>query len=205
MVLGILGGIASGKSFAARLLAGSDGLVLDADALAHEVLASDEVTALVAERFGPGALGADGRPDRAALARIVFADPEARRALEGWTHPRVRAMILARLEAARAADLPRVVLDVPLLLENDEQHGFVGLCDALIFVDADEEERERRAAQKRGWPPGELARRQAAQLPLPMKKQRADHVLANEGTAQELEDAVRGLLARLEPDAPPKD
>ena len=200
-IWGVLGGIGSGKSSAAALLAGPAGRVLDADAIAHEVLASPEVIQRLVETFGPEVLDAEGRPDRAVLAARVFRDPEARRALEGWTHPRVRAIILERLEEARAQGVSRIVLDVPLLLENDEQHGFVALCDALIFVDCSEQERERRVRRTRNWAPGELARRQAAQLPLSQKLNRADYVLSNEGSPQELEQAVRDLLERIEGDA----
>ena len=196
LVLGVVGGIASGKSKAAALLAGPDGVVLDADRLAHEVLASPEVTERVRARFGAGALGPDGRPDRAALARIVFSDAEARSTLEGWIHPAVRAMIRASLEEARARGVPRIVLDVPLLLENAERAGLLQLCDVLVFVDSDPDERARRAA-KRGWAPDELARREAKQLPLSEKKKRADIVLSNDGSLAELEAAVQAALARL--------
>ena len=97
LVLGVLGGIASGKSRAAELLAGSEGVVVAADALAHEVLGSVEVRTLVLERFGAQLLDSEGAIDRPALARIVFGDPQARLELEGWTHPRVRARILEEL------------------------------------------------------------------------------------------------------------
>lgn len=199
-VFGLLGGIASGKSLAARLLVGEDGLVLSADEIAHEVLASDEVTALVRERFGEAALGEDGRPDRARLGALAFAPdtgPAVRRTLEDWTHPRVRARISARLREARAQGVPRIALDVPLLLENDAQHGFTRDCDALVFVDTALEVRDERARSTRGWSPGEVARREAAQLSLNEKRERADHVLPNFGNRSELEVAVRELLERL--------
>jgi dephospho-CoA kinase len=199
----VLGGIASGKSTVARLLAGPDGRVLAADAIAHEVLDSPEVKARLRERFGPSAIAPDGRVDHAALAALAF-DPvhgrEARAALERWTHPRVRARILERLNEARAAGVPRVVLDVPLLLENETEHGLVRLCDALIFVDTDAKERDRRAQRERGWPSGELARREAAQLPLEEKKRRADRVITNNQGPEELEAAVRAALEELAPD-----
>lgn len=199
-VFGLLGGIASGKSTAGRLLAGPDGLVLSADEIAHEVLASDELAELVRSEWGPAYLGPEGRPDRRALAALVF-DPErgaeARRKLEGWTHPRVRARILGRLEEARRAGVPRVALDVPLLLENDAQHGLVARCDALVFVDAPDDARERRARRKRGWEPGEVARREAAQLPLAEKRARADLILPNDARPQDLERAVARALERL--------
>jgi len=197
LVIGLVGGIASGKSEVARLLAGPGGIVLDADRLAHAVLASDEVAERVRARFGAGALGPDGRPDRAALARLVFADAAALKALEDFTHPPVRAMILARLEEARTRGVPRVVLDVPLLLEHDERSQLAGLCDVLVFVDSDEGERARRAAASRGWGPDELSRREAVQLPLGEKRARADIVIENRGSLSDLEAEVHAALRRL--------
>jgi len=199
LVIGVLGGIASGKSTVAALLAGPDGLVLSADRIAHEVLASPPVVERLRERFGEEVLDASGAPDREALARRVFdpvEGPAHRRALEGWTHPRVRATISRRLEEARAAGTPRIVLDVPLLLENDAEHGWVEACDVLVFVDVPLEERRRRAAE-RGWSRGDLERREAAQLPLDQKRARADHVLRNDGDRATLEERVRALSSTL--------
>lgn len=200
LVLGVLGGISAGKSAVARLLAGPEGRVLDADLLAHEVLTSPEVTALVRERFGEGVLDAAGHPDRERLASRVFASEggaEARRTLEGWIHPRVRARILRELGEARTAGVPRIVLDVPLLLENEAQHGLVRECDALVFVDADEDVRDRRARGTRGWAAGEVLRREAAQLPLDEKRRRADFVVPNNESPEELEQAVGDVLAKI--------
>jgi dephospho-CoA kinase len=200
LIVGVLGGIAAGKSAVARLLAGRDGVVLSADELAREALDSPPVRSRVRERFGPGAIAPDGRVDRAFLARAVF-DPEGgaalRSELESWTHPLVRDRIMERLSAARAAGVPRVVLDVPLLLENDAQHGLARLCDVLVFVEVRDDERERRARRERGWAGGELARREVAQLPLAEKKARAHHVIENNQGFAELEQAVDCLLAEL--------
>jgi len=200
LILGVLGGIASGKSAVARLLAGPDGVVISADELAREALDSPAVLARVRARFGAGAIGPDGRAERAFLARAVFA-PEGgaalRSELESWTHPLVRDRIRERLSAARASGVPRIVLDVPLLLENDAQHDLVRSCDALVFVDVRDDERERRARKERGWSLGEVARREAAQLPLAEKKRRAHHVIENNQGLAELERAVARLRARL--------
>lgn len=196
LLLGVLGGIASGKSEVARLLAGSDGRVLDADQLAHGVLEEPEVRRWLEQRFGPRVL-AQGRVDRAALGAAVFSDPPARRALEAQVHPRVRAALLAGVEAARAAGVPRVVLDVPLLLENEAEHGLSAQCDALVFVDADAKVRDARAVARRGWASGELERREALQLPLATKRDRADFVIRNEGDLDELRAAVGRVLAAL--------
>lgn len=195
LVIGILGGIASGKSAAARFLAGADGAVIDADALAHEVLASDEVTALVTARFGARALGPDGRPDRGALARVVFEDASARADLEGWIHPRVRDRIRAALERARSMAV--VVLDVPLLLENDAVHHLRERCHALVYVDTDPHDRAARAAATRGWTADEVARREASQLPQETKRDAADHVLANDADLDALAERCAALRAHL--------
>lgn len=196
-VLGVLGGIASGKSAVARLLAGEEGIVVSADELAHGALAHPEVLAAIREAFGEGVLGPDGEVDRPALAREVFSDPERRALLESWIHPRVRASILTALEEAEARRRPRVVLDIPLLLENDPQHGLVSRCDHLIFVDAPAARRDQRAVLGRGWEPGEVARREALQLPLSEKRRRADAVIVNDGSLEELAASVRQCLADL--------
>jgi dephospho-CoA kinase len=196
MVLGILGGIAAGKSLAARLLAGPEGLVIDADRLVDEVYAQADFRRRVREHFGPGCMRGNA-VDRSELARIAFSDPEARKKLEGWIHPVVRERILEQLGQARAAHVPRVVVDVPLLLENEQEHQIASQCGLLIFVDAPREQREARAMAARGWDEGELARREAVQMPLEEKRARADHVLPNHGTVSELEAAVRSLLVEL--------
>lgn len=196
-VIGVLGGIASGKSFVARQLAGDRGLVIDADLLAHEVLKSQELTELVTEAFGRGALGEDGRPDRGALAQRVFDDPAARAQLEGWIHPRVRAKIQVALDEAAAQEIGPVVLDVPLLLENDAEHGLVDKCDHLVFIESDLEARDQRAVLSREWSPGEVARREQSQHSLADKKARADYTIENRGSLDELDQSVRALREQL--------
>ena len=204
LVLGISGGIAAGKSAAARALAGPDGWVLSADALAHEVLASPAVTAKVAAHFGQEALGPHGHPDRAALAAIVFRDPVKRELLEGWIHPAVRARISTLLESARAESVPVVVLDVPLLFENDAAHDLIARCDALVFVDAPAASREARARRDRSWAAGEVARREALQLPLGEKRAASHFQIQNDGDLDALHrEAERVLDALRTPPAPP--
>lgn len=196
-MLGVAGGIASGKSSAARLLAGPGGVVVDADQLAHEELNSPEGRARLLERHGPAALDAEGRADRAFLARRAFDDPAERAWLESWIHPAVRGRMTRALEAARTDRVPRVVLDVPLLFENEELHRLVGACDALVFVDAPLEVRDARARASRGWPAGEVARRERAQLPTAEKRERAHYVIDNAGDLADLERSVQSVLDDL--------
>lgn len=193
-VIGILGGIASGKSAVAELLAGPDGVVYSADAIAHEVLEAPETAAWLRKTFGPELLDAAGRPDRKAIGDRVFSDSEAREKLEGWIHPAVRERIAAGLTEARSLGRTPIVLDVPLLLENDEAHHLTGECDFLVFIETDAEDRERRARERRGWSPGEVERRERAQLPLSEKRARARHVIENRAGLAELAARVREIL-----------
>jgi len=203
LVYGLLGGVASGKSTVAAFLAEPDGLIISADQLAHEVLRDPDLIARVVDAFGPGVLDSGGQIHRPALGKVVFADKNAREQLEGWTHPAIRARISADLKRARSRGVPTIVLDVPLLLENDQQHHLVEACDHLIFIEVPEEERERRAQHNRGWNPGEVARREAAQLPLSAKQAAAHWTLRADGTLPELKQQVRRLLADIAQHTPP--
>lgn len=196
-VLGISGGVASGKSQAAQALAGPTGRIIAADAIAHDVLGSAEVTAQIREHFGPGLLDADGRPSRPALAEVVFSDPAKRHLLESWIHPRVRARIVGLLERARLDAVPVTVLDVPLLFENDDQHHLLAQCDALVFVDAPASDRDARAVAHRGWAPGEVARREALQVPLDRKRDASHFIIRNDGDLDDLRREAKRVLDAL--------
>lgn len=167
VVVGLVGRIAAGKSTVARALAARGAEVIDADRIAHDVLDEPDTRSAVVRRFGAGVLRADGRVDRAALARIVFGStPEAGTALaalENLVHPRVRERIAAALdglrdEAATAGDARRVVvLDVPLLV----QAGWDERCDRIVLVECDEQVRRARMAA-RGWTTEHQEKRDAA-------------------------------------------
>src|SRR5689334_7151760 len=194
-VLGVLGGIASGKSAVARMLAGPDGVLVDADEEARRVLEEPAVRAELRRAFGPETFLPDGSPDRAKLAARVFASRADRERLEALTHPRIRDRIRRAIESALERGVPRIVLDVPLLVENEAQHGLLARCHELWFVDARPELRDARARLARGWQAGEVERRERHQLPLAEKRALADVVITNEGTVAELEAAVRRTLA----------
>ncbi len=189
-MIGLLGGVASGKSAVARLFEEAGAHVLNADRMAQAILDQPEMVAQVEERLGPGLAGPEGRINRKLLAQKVFQSEEARRTLEALIHP----LVLARIqeELTRLGKGPNlVVLDVPLLLET----GLERECDHLVFVETSEEERETRALH-RGWSPGERARREKTQLPLEPKRTKSDYILNNSGSLDETRKQVLDLLGR---------
>ncbi|MEE2887046.1 MAG: dephospho-CoA kinase [Planctomycetota bacterium] len=190
LVIGLLGGVAAGKSWIATALGDHGFRVIDADSEAREVVRDPAILAAIGERFG-AELVRDGL-DRTALAELVFDDPLARKELEEITHPAIRGRILDRLAAARAAGAS-VVLDVPLLLEG----GLIEECDESVFVEVDQEIRQTRAAA-RGWDDKELARREAAQAPLAEKRAHCRFVVTNNGDTDATHAQVAAVLAELE-------
>lgn len=162
IVVGLTGRIGAGKSTVAGLFADRGAFVVDADRIAHELLAEPEVGRLVSGRFGPGVVAADGSVDRRKLAKLVFG-PTAEHAasledLEAIIHPRVAARINAILDARSAAEPSRpVVLDVPLLLKS----GLTHRCTHVVEVVCDEPVRRARLAA-RGWDAAEIEARDAA-------------------------------------------
>lgn len=188
LVIGITGGIASGKSAVAALFEDCGLVRLDADAVAREATDRPEVRAGLRQRFGAIVPPLPEPLDRAALAKAAFGDPEARADLDALTHPAIRAKLLAGLAEAQAAGRS-VILDVPLLLEG----GLVSRCDEVVFVDTPDATRDARA-RARGWEPDELTRREAAQLPLPVKRARATATIDNSSTLEHAARQVERLL-----------
>ena len=194
LVIGLLGGIASGKSTVARALAEQGAAHLDADSEARAALDAPDALAELAARHGPTILSADGRSlDRAALARVTFRSPEHLSHLERLVHPVVERRLAARLEGhLERGDVPAVVLDVPLLLEAGP---FAARCDLLLYVESPRSERRRRAMAHRGWAGDELDRREARQIAPEEKRRRADVVIRNDGSAADLHRDVLAWLA----------
>lgn len=189
-VLGLVGGIGSGKSVVAAAFARRGAYVVTADDLGHQALRQPEVIDAIARRW-PAVVENDGSVNRRRLGSVVFADEKERRYLESLVHPWICRRI--EEEVARAQQDPAVrliVLDAAVMLEA----GWEGVCDRLVYIDAPEEERWRRVAAARGWTSEELLARERAQLPLTQKALRADHVLVNAGTLEDLEQQVDSLL-----------
>ncbi len=176
------------------MLAQRGAVVLDADAIVHELYEpGSPVLKEVADRFGPDMLRSDGTLDRAKLAEIVFANEEARKSLNAIVHPKVFERMVSRLQHVSGSDVI-VVLDVPLLFESEGGSG--GLVSEVVVVRSTEEKAIERLSQ-RGVPPDDARARMRAQSPLGEKVARADHVLDNDGTVEDLERQVDDLWLKL--------
>jgi dephospho-CoA kinase len=182
VVIGLTGGIASGKSTVSRILRELGAPVVDADALVHELQRpGTPVTQAIVEAFGPEILRPDGTLDRAALGRIVFADAARRKVLEAIVHPAVRARMDEEIRRYQQAGHPAVVLDVPLLIEG----GTYRTVDRVWLVYVDGETQRRRLIDRDGLSPADAERRIAAQMSLEEKSAFADLVIDNRGTEGE--------------------
>jgi dephospho-CoA kinase len=186
------GGVASGKSTVSELLRSLGAIVVDADALAREVVApgTPGLEAVVTE-FGPEMLGPDGGLDRARLGALVFGDPARRATLEAIVHPLVRARA-AEIEASAPAGSV-VVHDIPLLVETGQASSF----DAVLVVDVPVEVQVARAVRDRGWSEEEARSRIAAQASREERLAAATYVVDNSGTIEDLRQRVAEVFAEL--------
>lgn len=193
LVVGLTGGIGSGKSTVSALLEERGAVVLDADRIAREVVApGGPAYQSVIDRFGPDVVGADGAIDRPALAAVVFADPAARADLEAITHPVVGTTMAERLTAQAGTDHV-VVLDIPLLVEGGrdrsgpgERRGPPHGVAAVIVVDTPPDVAVQRLVADRGMEPGDVQARMSAQATREERLARADLVIDNSGSHGDL-------------------
>lgn len=192
-VIGLVGGVGSGKSAVARAFEKLGCVVSDSDKAVREVLARPEVVDALVGWWGRGILDSENRVDRKKIADVVFKDDYERRRLEALIHPLVRESRGVLIERARAEGARGVIVDAPLLFEA----GVDAECDAVVFVEATRAARLGRVREGRGWDEAELDRREKAQMPLDEKRRRSDHVLVNNGTLGELESRVAKLLAAI--------
>lgn len=192
MRVGLTGGVASGKSTVAAMLAELGAVVIDADAIAREVVArrTPGLDAVVAE-FGAELLTAEGELDRPAMGRLVFGDEDARRRLEGIVHPLVFERY-AELEAS-APPGALVVHDIPLLAESGRGEDF----DAVVVVDVPRELQVERMLRDRGWTLEDAESRIAAQATREQRLALATHVVENTGSLEQLRARVAEVHAEL--------
>ena len=193
-VIGLAGGIAAGKSLVARMLSRLGAGVIDADELNHRVLHRDEVRRQIQSWWGQDVYDPSGRLDRRSLAAIVFADPAKLRKLEGLTHPLIDELQRQRMHQLQADHrCGAIVLDVPLLFEVGQDK----LCDQVLFLEVDERVRNQRVTANRGWSESELCRREKAQQPLDLKRQKSAYVLENNSDIDSLRRQVETFYRQL--------
>ena len=176
IVVGLVGGIASGKSAVAAAFEQLGAAVIHADRIGHEVINEPSIRKSLLERWGERVFAADGSVNRKAVANIVFGPPpegpRELRFLESLTHPRIGDGIRRQVRELARQGVQVVVLDAPVLLEA----GWARHCDRIVFIDVDRQDRLHRA-QQRGWTEGQFAAREAAQLSLQEKRKVADEVI----------------------------
>jgi dephospho-CoA kinase len=186
-LIGLTGGIATGKSSVDKMLVAHGAVVIDADALAREAVLPGEPTLdRVIERFGAGVLLPDGTLDRRQLGEIVFADPKARYDLERITHPRIVELSQQRIAAGLASDAPLVSVDIPLLYESERDATFPG----VLVVYASPEIQLRRLRERNGLDDVAAQQRLEAQWPIDEKRRRATWVIDNSGDLADTERQV---------------
>jgi dephospho-CoA kinase len=194
LVIGLLGGIGSGKTLVAGMLGSLGAAVIDADKIGHEVLKNKAIKARIRRRFGKEVFTPKGNVSRSRLARAAFASIKEIRALNGITHPEILKRMKRKIaELQKDARAKAIVIDAPLLLEA----GLGSLCDKLIFVEAGEVLRRKRTRRSRKWSAEDFRRREAMQMPLEKKKRRASLVIDNSGNRQKTLAQVRKIWERL--------
>jgi dephospho-CoA kinase len=205
-VVGLSGGIGSGKSTVLAMLVARGATAIDADAIVHEQQAPGmPMLDAIAEAFGKEVIQGDGSLDRAALGDIVFRDPDARTRLGQLVHPPVIAEMLRRTQEATKRGDPLVVLDIPLLFEGARQgtgSAAAGAYEATILVWVPPEIQLERTVARDGCDRAEAQRRIDSQLPIDEKREMATHVIDNSGSPEETEKQVDALYRVLIAAAP---
>lgn len=191
IIIGLTGVIGSGKSTVAKLLRKRGLYVIDIDGLGKESLSWKETQNDIRRIFGEGVI-IDDRIDIQKLSSIVFQQNHALRVLESIVHPRVRAEVLKQIEEQHKQGAQVVVLDHPLLFETDA----LQLVDKVVVV-ATEQEKTLERLKQRGIEPDEARRRLSFQIPLSEKEARADYVVDNNGTEEQLETKIDSLLEKI--------
>ena len=193
-VVGLTGGIATGKSTVAAMLRQLGATVIDADEATRAVEArGTEGLRMLAREFGPGIITPDGDLDRGRLAEIAFKDPEARQRLNGIVHPLVRQWMAERQQEAVQRGDPVVVLDIPLLFESRGAGAF----ETVVLVYAPEALQVRRLVNLRGMSEAQARARIAAQIPIESKRRMATHVIENTGGMDDLQAQVEQLWVEI--------
>lgn len=187
LIIGITGGIGSGKTAASDYLASRGITVVDADQVSRQVVEPGQpALEQIRAEFGDGVLQADGQLDRAALREIVFADPEQRRVLESITHPAIATEIRRQLDTS---DSPYTILVSPLLLETDQHQ----LVDRVLLVDVPESVQVERTARRDEVPGDQVRHIMAAQMDRRERRRKVDDIVLNDGSLADLHEQLDHL------------
>jgi dephospho-CoA kinase len=193
-IIGLTGGIGSGKSFVAGLFGELGCLVICSDELVRRAYDSAEVKAALCQRWAEAVFLPDGAVDRQAVANRIFNSPDDRAFMERLLHPVVTSKRTHIMQSAsQNPDVLAYVWDTPLLLETGANRH----CDAVVFVDAPDAVREQRVQQTRGWNAGERLRREKLQLPLDTKREMSDYSIRGAADAGQIRDQIREILSQV--------
>ena len=198
-VIGLIGGVGSGKSAVARWIGNcKDVVVINGDSIGHQVLTTSETKEDIRSRFSDSVFNERGDVDRNVMGRMVFGSSaehrQARTGLEQIVHPKIRKEIVNRIQIARSSGAyEAIILDAAVLLEA----GWNDLCHAVVFVEASEECRLKRVTHSRGWDEISLKFRESSQLSLDEKRNAAHEIIDNSGTLQESGAQLEKILERI--------
>lgn len=198
IVWGLTGGIATGKTTVARMIEDEGIPVFDADQVAREIVEPDQAAwKQIVEAFGEGVLGEDRAIDRKKLAAVVFKDPEARKKLETFTHPRIRDSIAERILKAASEGKEIAFVDAALMIETGWYLDFAG----VVVVDCPPDLQMERLTKRDGLSEEQAKARIAAQMPLDEKRKVATHVITNDGSLLSLRRQVSEVVEKIRADA----
>lgn len=193
-LIGLTGGIATGKSTVSAMLRRLGAKVVDADEIAREIVRPGEPAwQEIVDAFGPGVLRKDKSLDRDKLRKIVFADERARKRLESITHPKIRALAQEKIERLSAEGAEVVIYEAPLLFETQAQSWI----RPVILVACDLETQKQRLRQRDRLGEKEIRRHLEAQMPLEEKRKLADYVVENNGSLEELQREVQEVWEKI--------
>lgn len=192
-VIGIVGGIGSGKTSVASMFGDLGCLVIDADRIGHQLLGRPDIAEALVRRFGCEILEDDGSVDRRELGRRAFADESSLADLNAIMHPALRAELVRGIEDFRKGSSPAAVLDAALLFETD----WYELCDVIVYVEAPLPVRRQRVTDSRGWSDQGLLQREKLQKPLDFKRAKSHYVVVNNSSVPHLHQQVCLLYHRL--------
>ena len=195
-LIGLTGGIATGKSTASQILREMEIRVIDADQVSHQLLADGSPYLVgIEERFGSSVLSSPEKLNREALGKVIFSSPEKKKLLEDFLHPLIQEEMEKEIQQGELESLPIMVLDIPLLIESSYWRDRV---DEIWLIDASEELQKSRLRSRNGYTEQEALARIHAQLPMVEKRKVADRVFLNEGNRVDLKTQLEQAIKIIE-------